>query len=409
MRQSHFIQFIAIAAVMVFQAGAFCSCEAQPRTQETTPPAESPETPEGMDLTFREILEKYYTGEKLYIGCAVHNNIANPQNEESIALRKEFSYITPANDFKQTEIHPDSNDWSWEKADRWLPFAKKYRQIIRMHGPISPQCSKWAKDDARTPEELERNLREYMTELCRRYDKSSDVIKWMDVVNETITVKPTTDEAKGDGKIIYDVGDWFGPVSGARQFQMPWTLIGADAESLLKTPKYIDIAFEIANREAPHIKQIINQNGQLEEPVVEKLKEMVIYLRGKGRRVDGIGWQAHIDLGWEKVSGNIQRLSELISWCHANELEFHITEFNIWAKPGEENLLDRQADTFSKVVETVLSKRYSGPIGINFWFQRTGGTETHGIIKCAMWNKDGSPQPAYNKVKEVLLKEAAKQ
>ena len=37
----------------------------------------------------------------------------------------------------------------------------------RLHGPISPQCSKWAKDDSRTAEELKQNLFEYMTAQCK--------------------------------------------------------------------------------------------------------------------------------------------------------------------------------------------------------------------------------------------------
>lgn len=403
MTRTFFTKLTALAMVLILPSASFAACG---HANDNT--AKKPKLPKETKLTIREILDTYYKGETLYIGCATHNNIADRQREESAALRREFSYITPANDFKQTEVHPDAETWSWDQADRWIPFARDYRQIIRVHGPISPQCSKWAKDDSRTPEELEQNLREFMTALCKRYN-GVEGIRWMDVINETITVKPTVDEVKGDGKVVYKVGDWYGPLSGTRQFQMPWTHIGTDDSTPLKTPRYIDIAFEIANREAPDILQIINQNGQLEEPVVEKLKALVTYLRNvKGRRVDGIGWQAHIDLGWEKVPGNVERLAELINWCHANKLEFHITEFNIWAKPEEAELLNEQAETFAKVVETVVSKRHSGIVGINFWFQRTGGSVSHGIVKCAMWNKDGSPRPAYDKVKQVLLEEAGR-
>ena len=43
-------------------------------------------------------------------------------------------------------------------------------------------------EDHRTPEELEQNLIEYMTAQCQRYD-AYEHVKWMDVVNETITTK----------------------------------------------------------------------------------------------------------------------------------------------------------------------------------------------------------------------------
>ncbi len=60
-------------------------------------------------------------------------------------------------------------------------------------------------------------------------------------------------------------------------------------------------AFEFANLHAPDLKLIINQHGRFEEAAWEKIKELVIYLRGLDLRVDGIGWQAHLDLGWEKA------------------------------------------------------------------------------------------------------------
>lgn len=89
------------------------------------------------------------------------------------------------------------------------------------------------------------------------------------------------------------------------------------------------MAFEISNKYAPNVKQIINQHGDFEENVWSRMKDLVKYLRSKGRRVDGIGWQAHIDTGWEKVPGNLKRLDNFISWCHNNNLEFHITKLNI--------------------------------------------------------------------------------
>jgi GH35 family endo-1,4-beta-xylanase len=51
-----------------------------------------------------------------------------------------------------------------------IEFAAKHKMLMRLHGPISPQCSPWAADDKRTPEELRTNLEEFMATLRKRYN-----------------------------------------------------------------------------------------------------------------------------------------------------------------------------------------------------------------------------------------------
>ena len=64
----------------------------------------------------------------------------------------------------------------------------------------------------------------------------------------------------------------------------------------------------------------------------DKVKETILYIRSKGYRVDGIGWQAHIGLSasnkaiLENTDEELRKLSDLIDWAHKNNLEFHITE-----------------------------------------------------------------------------------
>ena len=341
----------------------------------------------------KEIVEKYYT--KFYLGTANHAKVLGRLSGE-IADR-EFNYITPSNDFKQTYIHPTFNQWQWEYPDLWIEHTGRTGQLLRLHSPISPQCSKWVKEDNRTAEELSRMLDEYLTQLCVRYAHQPQV-RWMDVVNETIAPKDITDPL---GNI--KAGDWFAPREGTDKWENPWTILGFDESHDLHVPLYIDRAFEITNQYAPRVKQIINQHGAFEEVVWEKMKELVHYLREtKGRRVDGIGWQAHIDAGWEKVPGNLERLEAFIRWCHANHLEFHITEMNVWLKDGERTRLDEQAETFGKVLEVLLANRTTGVVGLNFWNVRDEDTANPQWIG-ALWNNDGTPKPAYHRIKQELI------
>lgn len=363
--------------------------------------------PAQTDLTFREILDKYYQNDRdrLYIGCAPRGT-AIPPSEETKAIAEEFAYITPDNHFKQTHVHPEPGVWSWGQSDAWVESARQNGQIIRMHGPISPQCSKWAKEDTRKPEELETNMREYMTELCRRYNKCADVIKWMDVINEIYTVREWED--KVTKKLAYHTGDWFGPLTGTTQFQNPWPIIGYDETSDIRVPLYIKYAFEIATKEAPDLKHIINCNGLFEQEVWDNMKKLVMYLRGQGYSVDGVGWQAHVSPGWEKVPGNIERLGAFIDWCHENNLEFHITELNIWSPVEMANDYEGQAETFTEIVRTLVKKRHTGVVAIDFWYMRSADTLKNKVIKCSPWAHDGTPLPAVESIKRMLIEESSR-
>ena len=314
-----------------------------------------PELPSGERL--RDIVEDHFQKGNVYIGATSRV----PMGSLGQILASEFSYITPANDFKQSHIHPEPGIWRWENPDAWVAFAEKHNQVLRIHGPISPQCSKWAMADDRTAEELEQNLEEYMTALCKRYNGQKNIL-WMDVINETVN---------GDGS-------WKKAMPGA-VWEMPWEKMGyektpAEFKHLGgEIPKYIIQAFRIATEHAPDIKLVVNQHRGMEEAAWNKVKDMVLYLRSIGCRVDGVGWQAHIKLSlngpnqWETGMVDLQALSDLITWAHANELEFHVTENNIHVAPEAEGNVDEHAEIFADLVKTLLEKRHTGVVTWNLW------------------------------------------
>ena len=342
---------------------------------------EEPE--ETSSKTIKELVAEAFPEGNVYIGSACHHSLIGTKSFE--ILNREFSYVTPANDFKQTYIHPEPGQYLYEKSDDWVNHCKANKQVIRLHAPISPQCSKWVKEDHRTAAELETMLDEYMTALCKRYNGTENIL-WLDVVNETIDKQ---------------TGDWFGPRPGTDKWENPWPKIGYDESHDLRPPLYIKKAFEVANQYAPDIKQIINQHGALEKHSWNKMKALVSYLRENDLRVDGLGWQAHLDLGWEKIPGNLDYLAEIIQWCHANDLEFHITEFNVWLRDGNEGKVNGQADTFRAITKVVLDNSNTGTVGVNFWHIRGKDTANKDRDGC-LWSDDYSPKPAYYKIRDLL-------
>ncbi len=344
--------------------------------------ADSAEPPLPKGRRLRTIVADNYPGGNVYIGGTT--GWKKRSRGSGVIVDREFSYVTPENDYKQSIVHPEPDKWNWKPGDAWVKHCATAKQVIRLHGPISPQCSTWAKDDNRTAEELKQNLVEYMTALCKRYD-TFEQVKWMDVVNETAHGKR-----------------WFGPRKGTDKWENPWPKIGYDESDPLKPPLYIKLAFAIAGEHAPHTKLIINQHTAPGSAGMKKVQALVPYLRKQGLRVDGIGWQAHIDTGWEKNAANMKQLHELIDWAHTSDLSFHVTEMNAWLK-GKNKDYDAQADTFSAILGALLEHRGNGEVTWNVWNITDGlAWRKNRDKEGTLFDVDGKAKPAYYAIQHVL-------
>lgn len=194
------------------------------------------------------LVKSGYDTNQVYVGATL-NHVQLNTNVSELFL-KEFTYSTPENCAKQNRVHPKPGIWDWEPIDDYLDFADKNNITLRIHGPISPQASHWAKADNRTKEELEKNMVEYFTALCKRMNNEPSV-KWMDVVNETITPE----------------GKWFEEKPGVLLWENPWEQIGRDKNDV---PLYITKAFDIANKYAKNKSLVFNQHGGMEPKMWKK-------------------------------------------------------------------------------------------------------------------------------------------
>lgn len=344
-------------------------------------PAAEPPLPAGPRL--RDIVASQYPGGQVQIGGTTGWD--KRQRGAGTVLDREFGYITPENDFKQSVIHPSPDTWDWTAADAWIEHCRTSGQVLRMHSPIGPQCSAWAKDDARSSDELRANLTEFLTELCRRYRDAAPV-KWMDVVNETVLT----------------TGQWATPRPGTEAWENPWPKLGYDETAPLKPPLYLREAFAIADREAPGIALVYNHNGSMQQPMWDTVKAAILYLRDQGLRVDGVGWQAHVDVGWEKIPGNVDKLHALLRWAHDHALAFHVTEQTVWLK--NEKDYAAQAATFAAILGALLQHRHTGQVTWNTWNLGDGDAwaRTRAYDGC-LFAADYAPKPAYYAIQQVLL------
>ena len=270
-----------------------------------------------------------------------------------------------------------------------MKFSNKHNLTLRIHGPISPQASKWVKEDHRTAQELEEVMTEFMTASAKRYNEEPSV-KYMDVVNETILPD----------------GSWFGPKSGTDSWENPWLSMGMDENGF---PKYIVKAFEIATKHAPNVKLVYNQHAGMQKLMWNKVKKTILYLRGKGLRVDGIGWQGHLKLN--RTTGDfivrtdkaLRDLSDLIDWAHANDLDFHVTEldYKVIDKSNLKEEFQTQADIYEKIIKVLKSKLNSGVVTLNLWDMGERFKKPN-IYFQSIYDKEYNPTPAYNVIKNAL-------
>ncbi len=368
------------------------------------------------DLTIRQIIEKYYQKDSFYFGCTSKASFLGEEGKaEKEIFLKEFSYNTPANEFKQAQVYTEpGTEWKSDNYRQLLLMARENKQTVRSHGPISPQCSKWAKQDNRTATELKEQMTYYVTTLSKELEKNKDIVRWMDVVNETICPAKTKgigyDAHSTADNITYESGDWFGPRLGTAEWENPWTIMGFETDTPLKVPSYIKLAFELANQYAPNIKKLYNHHGGMEDATWEKVKNTVLYLRSKGLKVDAIGWQAHIPYGFEKLPGNMEKLNNLIDWCYQNKLEFHVTELDVkMGKDMNPGIFKEKAteiaDTYGAVTEALLKKIGKGAVGINCWALKHRFRNSEGSF-AGLFDNELNPTPAYYRIKELLLKNA---
>ena len=305
---------------------------------------------------------------------------------------KDFNYLTPANAAKQSRVHPNPTVWKWQQIDDFINFSKKHNIQVRLHGPISPQASKWAKQDYRTAEELEAIMIEFTTAFAKKFN-NEPTVKWMDVVNETILP---------DGK-------WFGPKKGTNKWENPWLKIGLDENGF---PLYILKSFEIATKHATNIKLVYNQNAGMQKTLWDKLKKTVLYLRSKGYRVDGIGWQAHIGLSSstkaliENTDEELRKLSDLIDWAHENNLEFHVTELDYFIEDNNKLVEGRkkQAEFYKKLIETLNEKTKSGVVTLNLWDLGVRTKKGKEGAFHSIYDSEFNPTPAYKSIKLISKK-----
>lgn len=261
-----------------------------------------------------------------------------PKAEEMAA--KQFSAITPENEFKWQSLHPSPDRYDFKSADVFVDFAKKHDMKLIGHTLVwHSQTPDWvfkgADGKPAGREQLLERMRDHIHAVAGRY---KDSVKGWDVVNEAL--------ADGGPELLRD---------------SPWRrIIGDD---------FLDYAFRFAREVAPNAELYYNDYG-LEDP--RKRRNCVTLLKGmiaRGVPITGVGTQSHLGLDHpsvDEVEKTIQDLSGLGLKVMVTELDVDVLparrgfgNADINRREKADPALDPYKTGLPDEVQQKLSKRYA--------------------------------------------------
>lgn len=252
----------------------------------------------------------------LQIGAAVEPNLLLQDPEYARVLAREFNLLVAENVMKWGALQTARGQFNFGAADLLVDFAQKNQMAIRGHTLVwHQQLPRWIYDRF-TPAEMEAILRQHIQTVVGRYRGK---IAYWDVANEVI----------GDD---------------ARPRTTPFDIL----------PDYLEKAFRYARAADPKAKLFYNDYGaEGLGPKSDAIYALLRSLKEKGVPLDGVGFQAHLDLNFSpeaaRMAENLERFARL-------GLEIHITEMDVrLSGPGSRaERLRKQAQIYQEVLQVCL-------------------------------------------------------
>lgn len=239
---------------------------------------------------------------KFLVGVALGTAQVDGRNARAGEIAaKQFSALTPENDFKWQALHPRPDRYDFRAADAHADFAARHGMRLIGHTLVwHSQTPEWvfrgADGGPATREELLGRMREHIRTVVGRYRGK---VKGWDVVNEALS--------DGGPDILRD---------------SPWRrIIGDD---------FLDHAFRWAREADPQAELYYNDYG-LEDPRKRaNCLKLLAGLRARGVPIDGVGTQSHFQLAHPPLAEVERTIVELAG----SGLEVMVTELDVDVLPS---------------------------------------------------------------------------
>jgi endo-1,4-beta-xylanase len=279
---------------------------------QTSQPASGPAVP---------ALEDAYKG-LFRIGVAINT----PQFEErdpigDPIIESQFNQISPENALKWQSVHPSTDTYNFDEADKYVAFGEKYKMFILGH------CLVWHSQVPRsvfvdadgkplTRDALLERMHDHIRTVVGRYRGR---INGWDVVNEALNEDGTMRQSQ-----------WY-------------KIIGDD---------FIAKAFEFAHEADPNAELYYNDYSLEGEAKRKGAVELMRKLKAAGVPITGIGLQGHLHLD----SPDAKTEAETIEAFAALGLKVNISELDVDVLPRTTR--SDSADVSSTAAGTANSNPY---------------------------------------------------
>jgi endo-1,4-beta-xylanase len=278
------------------------------------------------------------------IGAAL--NRAQIYEEDTLGaniVKTQFNTISPENILKWEAVHPQSDKYNFEAADRYVAFGEKHKMFVIGHTLVwhqqtPEQVFKDAKGKFVSRDELLKRMREHIFAVVGRYKGK---IKGWDVVNEALNDDGTLRESL-----------WM-------------KIIGED---------YIAKAFEFAHEADPNAELYYNDYSLEREPKLKGAIKLVKSLQAKKIPITAVGLQGHNSLTFPTVRQQETAIGEFaklgIKIC-ITELDISVLPFPDGFTGAEismtfamEEKLDMYKNGLPDEIQQKLAMRYAELFGV---------------------------------------------
>ena len=270
---------------------------------------------------------------KFNIGAAINQmQITGTDSAGVRIIKSDFSTISPENDLKWMHIHPQSDTFYFDIADKFVALGEQNDMFIVGHTLVwHSQLAEWM-NAIKDSSAMSEHLKNHINTIVGRYKGKID--GW-DVVNEALNE---------DGSLRASI------------FQQ---ILG---------DSYLEFAFKLAEQADPEVELYYNDYNLTFPEKRQGAIQLVKNLQDKGVKIDGIGMQGHwslTDPPLEDIENSILSYSELGVKVMITELDITVLP-NPWDLQGAEvdqnfegsPFMDPYPEKLPDSVQLQLAQRY---------------------------------------------------
>ena len=244
-------------------------------------------------------LQDAYKG-KFLIGVAINRSQIYQRNEEEYSMiTSQFNAATAENDMKWMHIHPKTDAYNFEHADKFVALAERNKMFVVghtlvWHNQLAPWVFKTDDGGAIDSTELMRRMKDHIQTIVGRYKGR---VKGWDVVNEALAE---------DGSL--------------RKSQ--FLTVGG--------PAFIEKAFQFAREADPDAELYYNDFNLVNAAKRDGAVRLIKDLQRKGIKIAGVGMQAH----WGLTHPSLEEIETAIRMFAGLKVNVMFTEMDISVLPS---------------------------------------------------------------------------